>query len=306
MTPHRSLTVSQHTSARVCLAVLCLSLACHNDKPRPLPADEPVARVNGTTITRSDIEFSAKRSLGEIANASVERAAFPRLVDAAVRSRAISMAAERELNDADKKALEREVTAYREQLLVRRYLERHHPAKPVTSEMALDYYKHYPERFGASTARDYELVGATRSLSTDERTRMLAKLTEGASKQDWKVWAESLQKAGYPLTFSGSSSDDKLLQPKLRTLLEGLKAGTPSSVVFVEGRAYIARVVAETARPPQPFEAVREDIQRLLAPTQLSAAVEQAAAEVLKTAKVEILPAAQHGGSAPPSKGGTR
>jgi hypothetical protein len=262
-----------------------------------------VAKVNDTIITQADVDMAAKRSLGDLAIGSIERAAYPRLVQAAVRSRAISTAAEKELTAEDKQALERELSAYREQLLVRQYLNHHYPPKPVTAEMALDYYKHYPERFGGGTERQYELLGATRGLSMDERTRMLEKLSDGAKKTDWKAWAEELQKSGLPVTFLTSSSVDSLLHVKLRTLLDGLKPGTPSSVVFVEGRAYVGRVTTEVVRPPKPFDIVRDQIERLLGPGQVSAAIEHAADDVLKNAKVEILAQPEPSSSAMPAGG---
>lgn len=271
------------------LALACALTACNKAKPGTEPGDQPVAKVNGTVITRSDVDLAAKRSLGELAIGSIQRAAYPRLIEAAVRSRAIAMASEKELSAAEKQSLERELAAYREQLLVRQFLNRHYPPKPVTPEMALDYYKHYPERFGGGSERRYELVGATQALSSDERVRLLAKLSDGVSKQDWKAWAEELQKQGLPVTFLASSSADSLLHPKLRTLLDGLKTGTASSVVFVDGRAYVGRVTSEDARPPKPFDTVREQIERSLMPAQVSAALEQAAGDVLKNAKVEIL-----------------
>jgi hypothetical protein len=295
------LSPSAHSSRlKFSLALSCALVACQHEKQGTAPGDRPVAKVNGTTITQADVDMAAKRSLGDLAIGSIERIAYPRLIQAAVRSRAISTAAEKEQSAADKQALERELSAYREQLLVRQYLNRHYPPKPVTAEMALDYYNHYPERFGAGSERQYEILGATRGLSMDERTRMLEKLSEGAKKTDWKAWAEELQKAGLPVTFLTSSSVDSLLHAKLRTLLDGLKSGTPSSVVFVEGRAYVGRLSAETNRPPKPFDTVREQIERLLAPAQVSAAIERAAEDVLKDAKVEILTQPEPSSSALP------
>jgi hypothetical protein len=284
------------------LALACAQLSCSKATRTTEPFDEPVAIVNGTTITLAEIDMVAKRSLGELAIGSVQRAAYPRLVDAAVRSRAISMAAEHELSEVDKKSLERELAAYREQLLVRQYLSRHNPPKPVTTEMALHYYKHYPERFGGGMERRYELVGATRALSSDERTRLLAKLSDSTAQRDWKQWSDELQKSGYPVTFLAATSGDKVLHPKLRTLLDGLKNGTDSPVVFIEGRPYVGRVAGEDTRAPKPFDTVREEIERLLVPAQVSVAVEQAAQDVLKSSKVEILNLPQTSPSAPPPK----
>jgi hypothetical protein len=256
---------------------------------------EVVARVNETPITRREIERLGQRSLGELALPSVERRAFTRLVDAAVQSRALALASERELGPEEKRELDEEVAAYREQLLIRRYVTRHHPPKPVTQAMIAEYYQAHPDRFGGGTERSYELISATRGLSSEERLRLLEKLHGAAQRTDWRAFAGELTSGGYPVAYATAAENDKLLHPKIRELVRSLASGRTSEVAFFEGRVHIARAGAETARPPRPLAAVAPEIERLLAPVQFSAAIQRAANAVLPSTKVELLGGAPSG-----------
>ena len=285
------------SSHRVQIVVLSLAgligatFACNREKaPAGLPGDgDVVARVNGKEITRYDVELQGKHSLGQLSVGSIERVAYPKLVEATIQSKAIALAAEKELTATERLALEKEVAAHREQLLVRQYLKRHGPPKPVTPEMALDYYKQHPERFGASKQKTYQLVGTTRVLAGSERAALLRDFEAAATQGDWKAWAEDLAKRGHAVAYSEAAAGDRLLHPKLRELLSGLKPGQAPTPVFIQGRAYVARVAGEAEQPPRAFDEVREDIERLLGPSQVSAAVERAAHEVMKTARVELV-----------------
>jgi hypothetical protein len=274
------------------LLLACALAGCERKKTSPLPnEDQIVARVNGKNVTRYDVELLSRNSLGQFNVGSIERAAYPKLVQAAIQTKAMALAAEAELAASERAALDKEVQAYRDQLLVRQYLRKHGPPKPVTPEMARDYYDRYPERFGASKQSSYELVGTTRALASGERIALLRALEGAAQQGDWKAWADTLAKQGHAVSYSRVAADDRLLHPKLRELLQGLTGGQPSPTAFVQGRAYVARRSGEAEKPPRPFDEVREDIERLLGPAQVSAAFERAAQDVLKTTRVELVDA---------------
>jgi hypothetical protein len=272
------------------LLAACLLLACRRDKARGLNGDEEVvARVNGSVISRYDVEAQGKQSLGKFSVGSIERVAYPKLVEATIQRKAIALAAERDLEPLARLELDKQVGAYRDELLVRHYLATHSPPRPVTREMAFDYYQRFPQRFGARKDKSFELVGTTRSLAGTERTRLLSELEHAADEGDWKAWAERLETTGQPVTYSRVTEDDRLLNPKLRELLLSLKDNHPSPAVFVQGRTYVARTAAETERPPRPFEEVRPEIERLLGPSQVSDAVTRVAPDVLKNTHVELV-----------------
>lgn len=271
------------------LPVLAFS-ACTKRQP-VVPAKElaVVARVNGTPITEFEVEQVAKRSLGALAVESVQRAARDRLLESAIQSRAIALAAERELTADERFSLDKEAAIYREQLLVRHYIDRHHPPEPVTAQMVAEYYQSHPQRFGGGVENQYELVGASRTPSPDERGKFVTKLRDPGARADWKAWAKDISAGGLPAVYSTGLVSDSVLHPKLRELLAGLESNKPSAVVFVDGRPYVARVTGKQTKTPRPLEEVRASIVRTLTPVQLTAAVEKTAAEVMKITKVEMM-----------------
>jgi hypothetical protein len=274
-------------------AALCLLIGCERKKTLGLPKDDVVlAKVGGKPITQYDIDVLARRTLGDFGGDTVRQSARGKLLEGMIQSRAIAMAAEKELSPLEKLALERELASYREQLLVRRYVDRHSPAAPVSSEMVEQYYRNHPERFGSRLRRRCEIVGASRDLTPDERNKLVKALREAERYQDWNDWSSTLVKKGLPVALTSTADDDQLLHAKLGELVRSLKPQAPSQVTLVSGRPYVARITGEERTPPRPLAEVRSEIERLLAPAQLSAALERVGKDARKTIEVELLPAA--------------
>jgi hypothetical protein len=275
------------------VAAACALVACERKETLRLPKDDIVlAKVSGKPITQYDVDQVARRTLGDLGGETVRRSAQPKLLDSVIQSRAIAAAAEKELSPLEKLALERELSSYRDQLLVRRYVDRHAPPAPVSPEMVADYYRNHPERFGGKTRRRCEVVGATRDLTPDERSTLMKALREAERHQDWSDWSGGLVKKGLPVSLTSTSDDDQLLHAKLGELLRSLKPQRPSQVTLISGRPYVARITGEERTPPRPLAEVRGEIERLLSPAQLSTALERVAKEARKNVEVEVLPGA--------------
>jgi hypothetical protein len=280
----------QHLASIVLLLAVSGTVeACaKREKAIKLPKDDiVVAKVNDTPITRYDVEKVANHGLGNLA-AAMSAEAYQRVREATIRSRAISLAMTDELNQTEKLALEKEVAAFREQLLVRRYLERHAPPSAVTPEAVRKYYDDHPEQFGGKTERTFELLGSTRALAPVERDKVLGALKAVDTKADWQAFATEAGR-GLPLSYTLTTSSDEQLDRSLRELLDQLQPGQASPVSFIQGRAYVARIKGETQRSARPFEEVRADIEQMLTPGRLSASVEQVSKDVLARSRVEIL-----------------
>jgi hypothetical protein len=268
-------------------------MGCERKETLRLPKDEMVlAKVSGKPITQYDVDQLGRRTLGDLGGHSVRASAQAKLLDSLIQSRAIAAAAEKELNPLEKLALQRELDSYREQSLVRRYVEKHAPPAPVTSEMVSEYYRTHPERFGGKTHRRCEIVGATRDLTPDERNTAMKALREAERQRDWSDWSSGLVKKGLPVSLTSTSDDDQLLHAKLGELLRSLKLQVPSQVTLISGRPYVARVTGEERTQPRPLSEVRGEIERLLAPAQLSAALERVGKDARKTVEVEVMPGA--------------
>lgn len=260
-----------------------------------------LAKVSGKPITQYDVDQLGRRTLGELGGHSVRASAQAKLLESLIQSRAIAVAAEKELNPLEKLALQRELDSYRDQLLVRRYVEKHAPPAPVTPEMVTEYYRTHPERFGGKAHRLCEIVGASRDLTPDERNSVMKALREAERERDWSAWSSALVKHGLPVSLTSTSDDDQLLHAKLGELLRSLKVQVPSQVTLISGRPYVARITGEERAQPRPLAEVRGEIERLLSPAQLSAALERVGKDARKTVEVEIMPGANAALGAPSS-----
>jgi PPIC-type PPIASE domain len=289
-----------HVIALLLLSSSAVAACAKAEQKSGLPKDDiVVAKVNGSIVTRYEVDQIANHSLGNLVVAAGQDS-YVKVRDAAVRSRAIALAAEAELSAVDKQSLAKEVAAYREQLLVRRYLSRHAPPSSVTPDMARSYYQEHPERFGAKIQRSYELLGSSRAMAPAERDKLLNGLKGVENQVDWEAVVAKLKRSNLPVTLTLTNSSDTLLDQNLRELLRQLKPGQASPVTFVQGRVYVARVKGEDRQPPRPFEEVSAEIERLLAPSQLSQALESISKQVLSDTKVELLePAASKSGGKP-------
>lgn len=297
--------------------------------PATLPGDDvTLAKVGEGKITAYDVELAKKTSLGEAQARRLKSSVDKAVLDSLVQSRALAQLAEKEIEPLAKLELERKVAQHREQLLVMQYMAKHQPPEPVSDARVEQYYQTNLERFGQKTTRTYELIGSERELSSQERKELLEKLgkvssasrlqpeTSGAvdsspkaqspkpaASADWRQWTDDQKKQGLPVIYRSGETEDKLLHPKLHELLTTLKVKQASDVVFVQGRAYVVRITGENITPAKPLNQVKSEIARLLGPTQLSDAVKKAAAEALKTVKVEYTNAKPQGATTTASNG---
>ncbi len=271
-------------------AAVCALAACQREQELRLPKDDLVlAKVGGKPISQYDVDQLANRTLGNLGGDAVRLSAQGKLLEGLIQSRAIAAVAEKELTPLEKLSVEREVAGYREQLLVRGYVNRHAPPAPVSQEMIAEYYRSHPERFGGKTRHLCEVVGATRDLTPDERNSVMKALHDAERQTDWKAWVETLTKKQLPVSLTSTADDDQLLVARLGELIRSLKPGTPSQLVLISGRPYVARLTGEEKAPPRPLAEVRADIERLLSPAQMSSALEKVGHQARTQVEVEIL-----------------
>jgi len=248
--------------------------------------DIVLARVDGEPITRYDVEQTIQSTLGQVSAARLDEQGRRKVLDSLVASRAIARVQKAEMTPEDLAALDKKVGAYREQLLVKQYLAEHAAPQPVTGDMVRDYYEAHPEHFGARTIRSYEMLAGKRRLTTPERDDLIYALQGAAEKNDWQPWVQTLQRQGYPIGYRQGQVDEKLLHPQLRELMSSIQKGETSRLIFVDGRAYIVRIVDEKQIAPRPLNDVSGEIRKALVPVQLKKAVKQASDQVLQTTEV--------------------
>jgi hypothetical protein len=271
--------------AALVLCALVFATGCGSKAKQA--SDPTLARVNDTAITESELKASIERSFG--ADAQLDDGRRRSVLESLVLSRAIALAREKELDEPGKSALERKVAAYREEVLVRDYLAQHVRPERVTAQQAEVFYREHPERFGAGHVSRYELIATERELAPAERDAVLRALAQAAEHPDWGKWVTELRASRLPLALSTGRGNERALHEQLRRLIAGLSVGQRSSVTFVEGRAYLARVTASEPIAPLPFEQVSSQIKEMLAPEQVKKSLEQARAIVLPKSRVEYV-----------------
>lgn len=285
---------SEQTRTRVTLGLrllgcsACIVLGCAS-KPAGtgLPGDDKVlAEVNHTTITQYDVERTALEAFGPDAVRGLSDETKKKLLDSLVQSRAIAQVREKELDASEQAAVAKQVSAFREQLLVKQYLSKHAPWGEISDDAVHEYYESHQQRFGAKKVRSYEAVTSTSELSPSQRASVFAALGDAAKQTDWAAWAGKLGAAGQPLALRRGDDDAALLDPKLRQLIASLEVGKTSPLTLLDGRPYVVRVTAQRELPARPLAEVKDEIRKTLAPTQIRDAVKQASDHVLKSAEV--------------------
>jgi len=265
----------------------------------PKPAAEPpvqkvvlegddivLARVNGSPITRYDLEQTIQTTLGAATAGRLDEAGRRKVLESLVASRAIAQSRQAEMTPEDQAVLDKKVGAYREQLLVKQYLARKAAPQPVTGEMVRKYYQAHPERFGARTIRTYEMLAGKRKTRTAERDALIRALSPAAEKKDWQQWVAELQGKGYPIEYRRGRVAEKILHPRLHQLMQPLKKGETSQLTFVDGTAYTVRIMDDKHMAARPLNEVSAEIRKALVPVQLKKAVKLASEQVLESADV--------------------
>ncbi|WP_431482981.1 peptidyl-prolyl cis-trans isomerase [Pseudomonas solani] len=278
---------------RGCLLAALLLAGCRDDDGAEALAQVPVepsatlVTVDESPITRAQLELTVERTLGEsaplFANDEVER----KILDSLVASRAMALLAERELDAGERAQLDLKAQAYREELLVRHYLEQHATPEPVTSEQVADYYQRHPEEFGGGVEKSFEIITSDQELDETQRAELIA-LLSGAEVQgnDWQKRVAAWRAAGKPLEYRSNRIKPELLEQPLRSLVEPTAAGSIAPL-YVDGQMLLVRVTAEERLPARPLSEVSGEIREKLAPQALKQAVKSLSEEATRQVKVQ-------------------
>jgi hypothetical protein len=270
------------------LLVLAVVGACKSaDKKVSLPGEDKVlAKVGASSITQYDVDRTARETFGKDTAAQLDPAVKKRLLESLVQARAIAQAREKELAPVEVAEVDRKVAAYREEVLVRQYLEKHTRQNGVNGDMVREYYEAHKDQFGGSKVRSYELLTSKTAVSETQRTALIQVFATAAKEQDWTAFSAKLERAGQPVALRREQSDAAALHPKLARALETLAVGQTSNLILVDGVPYVARVTSERELPAKPLAEVSAEIRKTLVPIKLKEAVKQASNQVMKNTEV--------------------
>lgn len=129
----------------LCISALLLS-ACDSGQNETASVDDSnvIAKVNGTSISQQQLELMKTRLFSrQQPKVNMDKV----IIESLVASRAMSLAMLKDMDAVQKSELDTKVAAYREELLMKRYLQANITPLPVTSEMVKKYYESHPEEF---------------------------------------------------------------------------------------------------------------------------------------------------------------
>lgn len=288
---------TQYAALAGVIAGVLLSLAGCDDAKKaakidsnansPAPSANVLAVVNGVAIHSDEVERTAQRSLGETQVALLDQAGRKKVLESIVLSRVMAQESSKELTAEEKRNLDNDVAAYKEQLLVKSYLSKHATAQPVTDEMVKTYYQEHTPRFGGTTVRRFDMLVGTQAFTDQQRETLLKAVPDITKASDWKAAAKKLQMQQIPIAFGVGSSDDKLLNPRLQALIAPLKKGDTSNITLVDGKPYLLRITEESQQTAKPLSEVSGEIRQALVPLQMKKAIKDAADTLMKSANVE-------------------
>lgn len=246
-----------------------------------------LAWVNGQPITRVELDTVTIRTLGYERALRLDDLERNKVLESMVVSRAMVQAIEPELSKEEQQQLENEIAAFREQLLVKKYLRRHAAPRAVTEDMIRDYYDKHPERFGGKTLRNYEMIMTTDKPSEEERDNLLKALATAGSHKFWASTVKRMKAEGYTVQYRKGAVDEKILHPRLYALFNTLKVGETSEPTLIEGKPYLVRTISERKLDPRPLDEVRADARKILTLLELRKATKDVSDALMKNVKVK-------------------
>lgn len=268
-------------SLLVCVGVLA---GC-SDKSDPYAAaanGTPLAYVNDTPITTTQVEHMATKLGLNQAKLMKQPGAKEKIRETLINSRAMALLADSSMDEKARQELDLAVTAYREELLVHRYLKEHVVPEPVGMELVEEYYRKHPEEFGGGMEKTFEMLRAPDGLEDAERNSLIRKISESSKAKNWKALAGNL---GDKVTYRKASVRVEVLEEPLKSLLRSTSSGNVSPLSTAKG-IVVVRVISEKSLPSKPIDQVSSEIRKRLAPIKLKEAVKRAAEDALT--KVEV------------------
>lgn len=249
---------------------------------------EVLARVNGEDITEADVAGMIDRTFSVAEQLSINADVERKVLESLVAARAMRQSVERDMTAREKFELEQKVKAYKEELYIKEYMNRHVSPEPVTTAMVKEYYESHPERFGGGVLKTFEMLKPKSALNEEQRDRLLASAAKINASEDWASLAMTLNNE-IELAYLSTRATPEILTDELARVLSSLKAGETSGFVLENQAPVIYRVTKEETIPPKPLAEVSGEIRKMLAPLNLKKAVKRVTDEVVKQSNVEYI-----------------
>ena len=276
----------------VIIVFVCFCVSCSGQKENSneffLEGDNQIAaEVEGEPISRFDVEEAAIKTLGKERALSMDEALERKILESLVTSRAMATAQWKVMSEEEKARTNKEVAAFKEQLLVRKYLADNASPSPITEEKLKRWYESHPDRYGAREIISYEMVAGVTRGDTRKSESWMTLMTEVRASKTWRDAVTAKREEGWPLLYRKGIARKEVMDKTLFQLIASVSAGNTSPLTYVQGNPYVVRVTEKRMSEPRPFNEVRAEIRQSLGPLRMKEAVKEAGTKAL--AGVEVV-----------------
>ena len=248
---------------------------------------EVLATVNDHSITELDLDLAIERTIGTSSLVQMDNQARKKVLESLVMSKSLALKKQSELSAEELTQIERNVMAYRDELLAKKYLKENISPSPVTEAMVKAYYEKNPQMFGAGIQKRYEIIQGKDNLAAAERKAIISALNTAQTQQNWKVFAQNLQDKNVSVKYSQGAMTQGTMAAEFERILKPLEKGQTSPVFFMRKLPAIVRVTEVITQTAKPLSDVSRDIRKQLAPVQLKKAIRSSADDVMKTMTID-------------------
>ena len=244
-----------------------------------------IATINGDPIFENDLNRAKDRWVGNLPPHIVDAQVNEKILDSLLRSKAMAVTMQDQLTTAESQEIDDMVAAYREDLLVRKYVEKHGNLQEITAQQIKDYYQKNTHLFGGGVQTEIETITVVETADEQQKQKLLTELNKLKENRDWKARANQLKQQGYRLSYKHTKVNPALLMSPLKELAlntkqsDGAKLTTNKPITLL-------RVLDEQKIPPKPLAQVSDQIRKDLQRRQLRERIETLSNDVM--AKVTV------------------
>lgn len=246
-----------------------------------------IAKVNDWPVSQSELDYAIERTLGNQAAYLMTEALNQKILKSLIASKAIAKASLQELSEDKKKLVELQTAAYREELLVKLYLEEHVTPEPVTTDMVKKYYHEHQASFSDGVVKAFEMLKIRPSELSDNISEKVAKLK---LQKNWQQLASQLKNDNpdWLVDYKKAVLADTLLKEPVKSLLVGLQPGESAPLHISGDQFLLLKLIENEPLPVKPLAEVSASIRKQLAPLQLKEAISSISNQLVEEADVEI------------------
>lgn len=230
-----------------------------------------LARVNEQAITDAHLNFALSRlTAGSVM--PINDVLKSKVLDSLISSRAMAILQAQTLTSAAQDQLALKVAAYREELLVKDYINVHSTPVPVTNAQVKAYYQNNIKEFGGDNLKSFEYIESAQVRDDQTAATIKEALNTLAYNSDWAAAAEAFRAQGLPVTFKQAKMREQLIKAPFKHMVETTPAGQKTAV-HVGDTLWVLKVTRHQTMAAKPLAQVSHQIRKALAPLQIKAAI---------------------------------